>query len=42
MNTQLWLDPAEEFLEYVHTGDPVDVTFSLREVKVTPPAALVT
>ncbi|XP_062211243.1 uncharacterized protein LOC133912496 isoform X2 [Phragmites australis] len=27
LHTQLWIDPAEEFVEYVHTGDPVDVTF---------------
>ncbi|OVA14864.1 Rad9/Ddc1 [Macleaya cordata] len=28
LHTQLWIDPAEEFLQYTHTGDPVDVTFA--------------
>ncbi|THU47391.1 hypothetical protein C4D60_Mb09t14990 [Musa balbisiana] len=27
LHTQLWIDPAEEFFQYTHTGDPVDVTF---------------
>lgn len=35
LHTQLWIDPAEEFEEYVHTGDPVDVTLGLKELKVT-------
>lgn len=34
LHTQLWIDPKEEFLQYVHTGDPVDVTFSVKELKV--------
>ncbi|TVU47074.1 hypothetical protein EJB05_06654, partial [Eragrostis curvula] len=34
LHTQLWIDPAEEFEEYVHTGDPVDVTLGLKELKV--------
>ncbi|KAL6593860.1 hypothetical protein ACP70R_048761 [Stipagrostis hirtigluma subsp. patula] len=33
LHTQLWIDPAEEFMEYVHTGDPVDVTFGVKELK---------
>ncbi|KAL5217976.1 hypothetical protein ABZP36_018660 [Zizania latifolia] len=33
LHTQLWIDPAEEFVEYVHSGDPVDVTFGLKELK---------
>ncbi|CAJ2631659.1 unnamed protein product [Trifolium pratense] len=33
LHTQLWIDPKEEFLQYVHTGDPVDVTFSVKELK---------
>ncbi|KAK1650132.1 hypothetical protein QYE76_067937 [Lolium multiflorum] len=33
LHTQLWIDPAEEFLEYVHAGDPVDVTFGVKELK---------
>ncbi|KAL6894003.1 hypothetical protein ACP4OV_008101 [Aristida adscensionis] len=33
LHTQLWIDPAEEFVEYVHTGDPVDVTFGVKELK---------
>ncbi|KAG8063396.1 hypothetical protein GUJ93_ZPchr0003g17462 [Zizania palustris] len=35
LHTQLWIDPAEEFVEYVHSGDPVDVTFGVKELKVT-------
>ncbi|XP_052191977.1 uncharacterized protein LOC127801143 isoform X2 [Diospyros lotus] len=31
--TQLWIDPTEEFLQYTHTGDPVDVTFGMKELK---------
>ena len=34
LHTQLWIDPAEEFLEYEHAGDPVDVTFGVKELKV--------
>lgn len=34
LHTQLWIDPKEEFLQYVHTGDPIDVTFSVKELKV--------
>lgn len=34
LHTQLWIDPKEEFLQYDHTGDPVDVTFSVKELKV--------
>uniref|UniRef100_A0A453I4E7 Cell cycle checkpoint control protein RAD9A n=1 Tax=Aegilops tauschii subsp. strangulata TaxID=200361 RepID=A0A453I4E7_AEGTS len=33
LHTQLWIDPAEEFLEYEHAGDPVDVTFGVKELK---------
>ncbi|KAI4301766.1 hypothetical protein L6164_035013 [Bauhinia variegata] len=33
LHTQLWLDPKEEFLQYIHTGNPVDVTFSVKELK---------
>ncbi|XP_061357479.1 uncharacterized protein LOC133301795 [Gastrolobium bilobum] len=33
LHTQLWIDPREEFLQYVHTGDPIDVTFSVKELK---------
>ncbi|XP_010259632.1 PREDICTED: cell cycle checkpoint control protein RAD9A isoform X2 [Nelumbo nucifera] len=33
LHTQLWIDPSEEFLQYVHTGDPVDVTFGVKELK---------
>ncbi|KAL6902165.1 hypothetical protein ACP4OV_005041 [Aristida adscensionis] len=33
LHTQLWIDPTEEFIEYVHTGDPVDVTFGMKELK---------
>ncbi|CAN6468352.1 unnamed protein product [Victoria cruziana] len=33
LHTQLWIDPAEEFLQYTHRGDPVDVTFSMKELK---------
>ncbi|KAH8507283.1 hypothetical protein H0E87_009700 [Populus deltoides] len=27
MHTRLWIEPAEEFAQYTHDGDPVDVTF---------------
>lgn len=30
---KLWIDPAEEFLQYRHVGDPTDVTFGLKELK---------
>ncbi|GMY21725.1 cell cycle checkpoint control protein RAD9A isoform X2 [Fagus crenata] len=33
LHTQLWIDPTEEFLQYTHTGDPVDVTFGVKELK---------
>ncbi|XVF41876.1 hypothetical protein PTKIN_Ptkin01aG0315900 [Pterospermum kingtungense] len=33
LHTQLWIDPMEEFVHYTHTGDPVDVTFSVKELK---------
>ncbi|KAI3948129.1 hypothetical protein MKX01_014728 [Papaver californicum] len=33
LHTQLWIDPTEEFLQYAHTGDPVDVTFAVKELK---------
>ncbi|KAF9605728.1 hypothetical protein IFM89_018124 [Coptis chinensis] len=33
LHTQLWIDPTEEFLQYTHTGDPVDVTFAVKELK---------
>ncbi|KAF6142497.1 hypothetical protein GIB67_039461 [Kingdonia uniflora] len=33
LHTQLWIDPSEEFLQYKHTGDPVDVTFGVKELK---------
>uniref|UniRef100_A0A2N9I5X9 Uncharacterized protein n=1 Tax=Fagus sylvatica TaxID=28930 RepID=A0A2N9I5X9_FAGSY len=34
LHTQLWIDPTEEFLQYTHTGDPVDVTFGVKELKL--------
>lgn len=34
LHTQLWVDPAEEFLQYTHSGEPVDVTFCVKELKV--------
>lgn len=34
LHTQLWIDPTEEFVQYSHTGDPVDVTFGVKELKV--------
>lgn len=33
LHTQLWIDPCEEFVQYAHTGDPVDVTFGVKELK---------
>ncbi|XVF07798.1 hypothetical protein REPUB_Repub06bG0170700 [Reevesia pubescens] len=33
LHTQLWIDPMEEFVQYTHTGDPVDVTFSVKKLK---------
>lgn len=33
LHTQLWIDPAEEFVHYTHSGDPVDVTFGVKELK---------
>ncbi|EEC75240.1 uncharacterized protein [Oryza sativa Japonica Group] len=33
LHTQLWIDPTEEFVEYVHSGDSVDVTFGVKELK---------
>ncbi|KAJ7973338.1 cell cycle checkpoint control protein RAD9A [Quillaja saponaria] len=33
LHTQLWIDPTEEFVQYMHTGDPVDVTFAMKELK---------
>ncbi|XP_027351592.1 uncharacterized protein LOC113862675 isoform X1 [Abrus precatorius] len=33
LHTQLWIDPKEEFLQYHHTGEPIDVTFSVKELK---------
>ncbi|KAK1277744.1 hypothetical protein QJS04_geneDACA007295 [Acorus gramineus] len=33
LHTQLWIDPSEEFLQYRHIGNPVDVTFSMKELK---------
>ncbi|KAK7842003.1 cell cycle checkpoint control protein rad9a [Quercus suber] len=38
LHTQLWIDPTEEFLQYTHTGDPVDVTFGVKELKVLNPS----
>ncbi|XP_050225548.1 uncharacterized protein LOC126675025 isoform X2 [Mercurialis annua] len=33
LHTQLWIDPVEEFVQYTHIGDPVDVTFGMKELK---------
>ncbi|XP_065854439.1 uncharacterized protein [Euphorbia lathyris] len=33
LHTQLWIDPDEEFVQYTHTGNPVDVTFGVKELK---------
>lgn len=35
LHTQLWIDPMEEFVQYAHSGDPVDVTFGVKELKVS-------
>lgn len=34
LHTQLWIDPAEEFVQYTHSRDPVDITFGVKELKV--------
>jgi len=34
LHTQLWIDPSEELAAYTHKGPPVDVTFSVKELKV--------
>lgn len=34
LHTQLWIDPSEEFVQYTHRGDPVDITFGMKELKV--------
>ncbi|CAN0914167.1 Cell cycle checkpoint control protein RAD9A [Linum grandiflorum] len=33
LHTQLWIDPTEEFVHYNHVGDPVDITFGVKELK---------
>lgn len=33
LHTQLWIDPSEELAAYTHKGPPVDVTFSVKELK---------
>ncbi|GMH11357.1 hypothetical protein Nepgr_013198 [Nepenthes gracilis] len=33
LHTQLWIDPVEEFVQYSHTGNPVDFTFGMKELK---------
>ncbi|XP_009608080.1 uncharacterized protein [Nicotiana tomentosiformis] len=33
LHTQLWIDPTEEFVQYNHIGNPVDVTFGVKESK---------
>ncbi|XP_031103626.1 cell cycle checkpoint control protein RAD9A [Ipomoea triloba] len=33
LHTQLWIDPTEEFLQYSHAGNPVDVTFGVKDLK---------
>ncbi|KAK6911581.1 Rad9/Ddc1 [Dillenia turbinata] len=35
LHTLLWIDPSEEFVQYAHGGDPVDVTFAVKELKVS-------
>lgn len=35
LHTQLWIDPTEEFVQYNHIGNPVDVTFGVKESKVS-------
>lgn len=34
LHTQLWIDPSEELAAYTHRGAAVDVTFSVKELKV--------
>lgn len=34
LHTQLWIDPAEKFLQYTHVDDAVDVSFGMKELKV--------
>jgi hypothetical protein len=41
LHTKLWIDPAEELVEYSHTGAAVDVTFSVKELKVSQQQSLV-
>ncbi|XP_056168046.1 uncharacterized protein LOC115694557 isoform X6 [Syzygium oleosum] len=36
LHTQLWIDPAEEFVQYAHSSNPVDVTFAVKELKAFP------
>ncbi|XP_075488206.1 uncharacterized protein LOC142527318 isoform X5 [Primulina tabacum] len=33
LHTQLWIDPKEEFVQYEHFRDPVDITFGVKELK---------
>ncbi|KAG5580799.1 hypothetical protein H5410_051426 [Solanum commersonii] len=33
LHTQLWIDPTEEFVQYNHIANPVDVTFGVKESK---------
>ncbi|CAN4099604.1 unnamed protein product [Withania somnifera] len=33
LQTQLWIDPTEEFVQYNHIGNSVDVTFGVKESK---------
>ncbi|XP_006339967.1 cell cycle checkpoint control protein RAD9A [Solanum tuberosum] len=33
LHTQLWIDPTEEFVQYNHNANPVDVTFGVKESK---------
>ncbi|KAI6692430.1 hypothetical protein NL676_020140, partial [Syzygium grande] len=33
LHTQLWIDPAEELVQYAYNGNPVDVTFAVKELK---------
>lgn len=35
LHTQLWIDPTEEFVQYNHIRGPVDVTFGVKESKVS-------
>ncbi|XAR52627.1 Exodeoxyribonuclease III [Bertholletia excelsa] len=34
LHTQLWIDPTEEFVQYTHKGNPVDITFGVKELKL--------